>query len=157
MLDFFIDTIIIVSIGKLLVWAMSFYPDIFHDRFSKNSLTYIGIFVYASYYILFEGNNGQTIGKMLTNTKVVDENGTRAHWGHALVRTICRFVPIYDPLSFLWGVGFHDSYSKTIVISNKSMDVGGTNYTLKSILNAIGILMSVLAADVLFSAMVAYS
>ncbi len=70
------------------------------------------------YYIFFETFFGQTIGKFITKTIVVDENGERVTHEVILIRTLCRLIPFYE-FSF-FGIpsrGWHDRISKTYVVS----------------------------------------
>ena len=72
------------------------------------------------YYLLFEFYTGKTIGKLITKTIVVNENGNKPSFNSILWRTLSRIIP-FDGLSFLGSSsGWHDNLSKTIVInSNK--------------------------------------
>ncbi|MBK3517344.1 RDD family protein [Carboxylicivirga marina] len=71
------------------------------------------------YYTLMESLTGRTIGKLLTKTKVVDEDGNKPSFGTAFIRSLCRIVP-FDGLSFLFaGKGWHDAWSNTTVVEVK--------------------------------------
>lgn len=67
-----------------------------------------------SYYFTFEVIRGQTLGKMITNTRVVSKDGTPAGCFKILARSLLRLVPI-DIVSYLFGteLGFHDILSGT--------------------------------------------
>ena len=69
------------------------------------------------YYSFLEAATGRTIGKFITKTKVVDENGKRPDFGTIVLRSLCRFIP-FEPFSFLGAEssGWHDKLSKTWVI-----------------------------------------
>lgn len=72
------------------------------------------------YYTLFEGLFGFTIGKLITNTRVVDEQGNRLPFGRAALRSLCRFIP-FEPFSLLLSDddvrrGWHDSLAKSYVV-----------------------------------------
>jgi uncharacterized RDD family membrane protein YckC len=69
------------------------------------------------YYSLAEGFTGRTLGKWLTNTKVVDSEGRRPDWNKIMLRSLCRLIP-FESLSFLdtTGQGFHDKLTGTRVI-----------------------------------------
>lgn len=72
----------------------------------------------AAYYTLMEGLFGFTLGKLLTNTRVVDEYGRTPGLGRALGRTIARLIP-FEAFSVLFsgeGRGWHDSLARTYVI-----------------------------------------
>lgn len=80
----------------------------------------IGAFI-LSYYFLFEGISGRTVGKYLTGTKVVSEDGGKASFGQVVGRTFCRLIP-FEIFSFLLfddksrPVFWHDSFPKTRVV-----------------------------------------
>ncbi|MBK6979176.1 MAG: RDD family protein [Cytophagaceae bacterium] len=65
----------------------------------------------------------KTLGKFITKTIVLKENGEKPTLSDLLIRSLCRFIP-FDPLSFLYAQytpkGFHDTLSKTIVVVEKS-------------------------------------
>lgn len=70
------------------------------------------------YYSSFEVLTGRTIGKFITKTKVVDENGNSPDFGAIIIRSLCRFIP-FEQFSFLGdtGTGWHDKISKTRVVN----------------------------------------
>lgn len=69
------------------------------------------------YFGLFETLTMRTLGKFVTNTMVVKDDGTRPSDGRIFLRTLCRLIPL-EFLSFLWspGIGLHDSLSRTRVV-----------------------------------------
>ncbi len=60
---------------------------------------------------------GKTIGKLITGTRAVNEDGTPMTAQTVLIRSLCRVVP-FDGLSFI-GNGWHDRWSHTIVIDER--------------------------------------
>ena len=72
------------------------------------------IIFYYFYYFIFELTTGQTIGKMITKTKVVDvKSGNNPDFLKILIRTASRLIPI-DFISYLFSSkGIHDILSKT--------------------------------------------
>lgn len=78
-----------------------------------------GVFylVYLAYYFTFEFFLGQTVGKMITRTKVVDNYQKKPSIIKIILRTLLRLNP-FDYLSYLFGhsLGSHDVISKTILI-----------------------------------------
>jgi uncharacterized RDD family membrane protein YckC len=73
------------------------------------------------YYSFFEMVTGQSPGKMVTGTVVVNEDGTTPDGGRILIRSLCRFIP-FNAFSFLGdGVGWHDTISKTRVVEKSSI------------------------------------
>jgi uncharacterized RDD family membrane protein YckC len=77
----------------------------------------LGLGLFLFYYVLLEGIFGRTLGKLITGTKVVGEDGGKASFGQVLGRTLCRFIP-FELFSVLGeeGRGWHDSIPKTLVI-----------------------------------------
>ncbi|MNE83590.1 RDD family protein [compost metagenome] len=68
------------------------------------------------YFVFFEALIGQTMGKVITRTKVVDYDNQKPSFKRVIGRTLCRFIP-FDQFSFFsGGEGWHDSISKTRVI-----------------------------------------
>ncbi len=85
----------------------------FTGMFSLMGLMWI---LWLAYFTYFEGTSGQTIGKKLTNIKVIKEDGSNCDLGSALVRNILRIV---DHLPFLYILGMI-----LIAISEKKQRVG---------------------------------
>jgi uncharacterized RDD family membrane protein YckC len=78
----------------------------------------INLAISAAYYTLMEGIFGFTLGKLLTNTRVVDEYGRAPGLVRALWRTLARFIP-FEAFSVLFtddGRGWHDSLARTYVV-----------------------------------------
>jgi len=77
----------------------------------------IGFIAGTIYYATLEGISGQSIGKVVTRTKVVTETGEKPDFTTILVRSMCRFIP-FEAFSFLSSnpIGWHDSMSKTRVV-----------------------------------------
>ena len=73
--------------------------------------------MYLLYYIAMEGIFGRTVGKYLTNSFVVDEDGDKPSFVKIIIRSLCRLIPL-EALSFLVSdaVGWHDKLSKTRVV-----------------------------------------
>ena len=80
----------------------------------------LGAIMFLIYYIPQEAFSGRTLGKLITGTKAVSEDGTELTFGQVLGRTLCRFIP-FEAFSFLGGNGrprgWHDKIPKTKVIS----------------------------------------
>ena len=80
----------------------------------------LGIVIILIYYVSQEAFSGRTLGKLITGTKAVKEDGTELSFGQALGRTLCRFIP-FEAFSFFGGNGgprgWHDKIPKTKVIS----------------------------------------
>lgn len=72
--------------------------------------------MYVLYYTVQETFlDGQTLGKRLTGTEVVSIRGANLTFNKALLRSICRLIPV-DPIIALTGRPLHDRLSGTTVV-----------------------------------------
>ncbi|WP_205513510.1 RDD family protein [Longitalea arenae] len=72
--------------------------------------------VTLTYYTIFEAaTKGRTLGKILTNTTAITQDGTPFTFKHALLRTLCRFVP-FEPFSAFGYMPWHDRWTNTVVV-----------------------------------------
>src|SRR5262245_52812303 len=74
--------------------------------------------LFTAYYVVLEATFGWTFAKLITGTRVVDEDGGKPAFMKVLGRSLARSVP-FEPFSFLGqtGVGWHDRWSGTRVVS----------------------------------------
>ena len=81
-----------------------------------------GVITSLGYFVPQEASSGKTLGKLITGTKAVNEDGSKLTFGKAVGRTLCRFIP-FEVFSFLGGQdrpkGWHDRIPKTIVVSTR--------------------------------------
>ncbi len=76
----------------------------------------IVIFNYLVYYTFCEKVfKGYTLGKLITGTRVIREDGQELTFKDAFLRTLSRLVP-FEPFSALGFKPWHDSWTKTIVV-----------------------------------------
>lgn len=74
---------------------------------------YIGM---LAYYTLSEGLlKGRTVGKYITGTKAVKEDGSPITLKDAFLRTLCRMVP-FEVFSGFDTMTWHDRWTKTRVV-----------------------------------------
>ena len=72
------------------------------------------ILLYYVYYFTFELTTGQTIGKMITKTKVVNiDKREKLGFKRIFIRTMSRLIPIDFIFYMFSSNGFHDILSKT--------------------------------------------
>lgn len=124
--NYLIDTFVclilyFIAIFILIVACETIYGPDSSDSIDELWLNVFGILVIVVYYIVMEGAFGQTVGKLLTGTKVVDAQGNRAKLGAVTIRSLMRMVPL-EPFSFLGNspLGWHDDVSKTLVVKSRS-------------------------------------
>ena len=80
------------------------------------ALSYIILILnYLVYYTLCEKLfKGQTLGKLITGTKALRTDGQELTFRDALLRSLCRLVPLEMFSGF--GVPWHDSWTNTMVV-----------------------------------------
>ena len=131
-LNYIIDLIIIyliifmigiaLAILALLTGSQSLL-DWFTDE-SKVLKDYLLFFsVWIPYYTFFERYTSRTVGKFITKTMVVNEDGSKIDFGTAFKRTLCRIIP-FEPFSMLGGNarGWHDSIPDTYVVRKEAFE-----------------------------------
>ena len=79
--------------------------------------TVLALLIVPVYYIVMEFRFQQTIGKMATNTKVIDPHGNPPSLSSIVIRTLVRYVP-FEFLTFIDSpiCGWQDKWSKTYVV-----------------------------------------
>tara|TARA_B100000768_G_scaffold34234_1_gene32790 strand:- start:31135 stop:31527 length:393 start_codon:yes stop_codon:yes gene_type:complete len=105
--NFLIDSILFYIIILVISILLKEYVE-------RQNLKYLMILFYYLYYFILELTIGQTIGKIITKTRVVTvDNNEKPSFTKIFVRTISRLIPI-DLISYLFSSnGIHDSLSKT--------------------------------------------
>lgn len=79
-------------------------------------LTLISFFLY---YVYLEYKYQKTLGKFLTKTTVVMNDGRKPELNEIFIRTACRLIP-FDRISYLFTKnGFHDRLSNTTVVKDE--------------------------------------
>ena len=110
LLNYLVDLFIIY-----IFWAMVF--TMIGSEYNSATIFYAVMFFY---YFILELSFGQTIGKLVSKTKVVHKNGGKAGFMKILLRSFWRLIPI-DAFSYLFGteIGMHDALSSTRLTSVK--------------------------------------
>ena len=79
-------------------------------------LSYFTIFLYYSVFEYY--SKGKTLGKYITKSRALREDGSVMKFSDCALRSVCRFIP-FDRLSFLGSNrGWHDRFSKTMVVED---------------------------------------
>lgn len=107
-INFALDLLVIIIISLILRAILGSQPDI----------RIVAFFVFLLYYISMENIWGQTVGKMVTRTMVINSENGKPGFLMIIFRTILRLNP-FDYLSYLFGsdLGSHDTLSKTRVVN----------------------------------------
>jgi len=77
--------------------------------------------IWIPYYTLFEKLSSRTVGKFVTKTMVVNEDGSPISFETAFKRTLCRIIP-FEAFSFFGSGarGWHDSIPDTYVVQKEA-------------------------------------
>ncbi len=112
-----VDTIVFYIFAILLgglIGATS--PELVDDA-SFNAMSYvISISIFLIYFTAFEFlTNGRTLGKFITGTRAVKEDGSALQIGDAFKRALSRIVP-FEAFSGFADRPWHDSWTDTTVV-----------------------------------------
>ena len=86
--------------------------------FMQSAIGYmLSVTISLLYFGVLEATTSRTLGKLVTGTKVVNENGGAPTTGQILGRTFCRLIP-FEAFSFFGTPtrGWHDKIPKTYVV-----------------------------------------
>lgn len=131
-LNFLIDNLLMryglsyitgIGVGMLLG---TFFPEYImrvaetQDQLDIIFLSYIvGMFNYLFYYTICEkAFKGYTLGKLITGTRAIRNDGQELTFKDALLRTLSRIVP-FEAFSALGGTPWHDTWTKTRVVKSR--------------------------------------
>jgi uncharacterized RDD family membrane protein YckC len=109
---------LLIDIGVVIFLIVIFNKIIYHHSI----FSYFGLFkildlaVIFAYFYGLENSVGQTVGKMITKTKVVNLDGGKPTTQQMLVRTFSRIIPL-EPVLLIGGKWLHDSLSQTRVVN----------------------------------------
>ena len=94
--------------------------DLFGDEGNWGAIYLIAIINHLVYYSICEKVfKGHTIGKLITGTRVIREDGEELTFKDAFLRSLSRLVP-FEALSIWFGSGlWHDTWTKTKVIKTR--------------------------------------
>jgi uncharacterized RDD family membrane protein YckC len=128
-----IDTIVMrfvlsFATAKLLVFVLNtISPNLSYKLFVEDSdkvnlfiaAYLITIINYLFYYTFCEKVfNGYTLGKLVTGTRAVREDGQELTFRNAILRSLCRMVP-FEPFSGFGGHPWHDNWTGTMVVKSR--------------------------------------
>ena len=118
----FVNLIIDTTIYYLVATFIMIIINNVAENFKEKSI-YTYLIMYGShfaYYSLMEHfADGKTVGKFITNTRVLTETRELPSLQTTMLRSVCRLIP-FEAFSNLGEPprGWHDSFSKTYVIND---------------------------------------
>ncbi len=123
LIDLIIVYIIVIGLGIVYLLINPAAIDDIDDNTAGNNLLdrLLFLIVYGIIMGIVEGiGKGKTIGKLITGTRAINEDGSRITFSTGFVRGLCRAVP-FNQLSALGSPSYpwHDKWTNTIVIDEK--------------------------------------
>lgn len=111
----------VVAIVALLLGTNTIVEKLQNINTLESYLIFFSIFI--PYYSVLENKTSRTIGKYITKTMVVMEDGSKPDFGTTLRRTLCRIIP-FEAFSFLgsYSRGWHDSIPDTYVVRKDAFE-----------------------------------
>ena len=92
------------------------------DFLEETNSNLLSVIIMLIYFVSQEALDGRTLGKRITGTIAVNEDGSELTFDKAFARTLCRLIP-FEAFSFLGGQGrpkgWHDRIPNTKVISTR--------------------------------------
>lgn len=116
-----VSFIVGILFGAVIATAIYNYNDGVSDnlRYMQLYLMLGWILIIVAYYTLFEFfAKGRTLGKMVTGTVAVREDGSNLTFKDAFLRTLCRFIP-FEVFSAFGYRPWHDTLTRTMVIKRR--------------------------------------
>lgn len=112
LVDLIVSILIFYPMFEALIYT---HPQYFASEAYMLLASSIRLIIYYSFY---EAVLGATPGKLLTETRVTNEDGTQPSFGSIFIRTVSRLVP-FEAFSFFANDGWHDKWSNTIVVKEE--------------------------------------
>jgi uncharacterized RDD family membrane protein YckC len=134
LVNFIIDMIIVSIVntvigGMIQMMVLAAYISDMESNPSDIGIT-LGIIVtiylvqfglFLGYYTVCEKMmNGRTVGKLVTGTMALREDGAPLTWKNAILRSLCRIIPFEPIVAIFTNYPWHDDFTRTVVIK-KSM------------------------------------
>ncbi|MCB0762824.1 MAG: RDD family protein [Flavobacteriales bacterium] len=127
--NYLLDLIGVYVTMIILVFVTAFAgildPHMFDESNNPGTSNLLGYLIggvsLVGYYTLLEyTSKGKSLGKLITRTRAISEDGQKLTLTQALLRSLCRLVP-FEQFSFLGGTtrGWHDRWTNTRVIKDK--------------------------------------
>lgn len=119
----YILVIVFAAVTTLVALLLNPEAGNIFENISDGVSMLIFILISIIYYLIFEGFFSRSVAKFITNTIVVNEDGSEPDFLTILKRTLCRFIP-FDAFSYLGGQsrGWHDSIPNVYVVRRKDFE-----------------------------------
>ena len=119
---------------NLFVWAILKFSIVIRERFVLYLVVYVTYIIADFIFIagLETATGGKTIGKFLTQTRAMYDDGRKLTLKGATLRYLSRLVP-FEPFSALGTPSYpwHDRWTKTVVIDENLTTIPPQDYWTK--------------------------
>ena len=94
----------------------------FADPSSINVVLYLmNLLIFVLYYTIMEGAlKGRTIGKLITGTVAMREDGSKLTWKNAFFRSLVRVIPFEPLVALFTNYPWHDDFTNTVVVKKQA-------------------------------------
>lgn len=113
---YLIDYVIMLGISFVFAFAGVFASTSTSSNGIELLFNFAGLIITLLYYFISELTLGTTVGKMATNSIVINEYGEKPPGETLFIRSACRLIP-FEAFSCLGERGWHDTLSKTFVVT----------------------------------------
>ncbi len=127
LIDFIVQVVVYILFGIVLIIIASLLGiEGIEDKLDNTNRIedyIIGAIITIIYYVPLESFTSRTVGKFITGTIVVMEDGSKPNSSVILKRTFYRLLP-FNTLTFFGSPsrGWHDSKSETYVVNKKEFE-----------------------------------
>ncbi len=127
LLNYIIDIVVfmvILLLMTMIILLINPNTSIFYDIESSPPILFELFYLFLYGLIMFLSEyltKGRSVGKYITGTQVVRDDGLALTPSDFLKRNSIRLLP-FEVLSFLGNSGWHDKFSKTTVVNKKGYE-----------------------------------
>lgn len=123
---YLVDSLVIFVLTMFMIQVFSiggYYMTYEFGPLKVNFNNWNRVLISGLYYVLFEFYLHKSLGKFVTKTIVVDEQGQFLSLKKTIIRTLCRLIP-FEGFSCLLNpsIGWHDQISKSFVIYESELE-----------------------------------
>lgn len=115
---YLLDLVILYAINFAVGFAIGILNPELVMRMPDSVWYLIGWLIVVAYYFIMESTTQRTIGKLATDTVVIDVYGNKPSPATLLGRSFARIIP-FEALSCLGERGWHDTLSGTYVVTKQ--------------------------------------
>ena len=112
----FLATMLLLGVLAAVAGASEGLSEFLDSIPGKLFLYLIAFGLLVTFFTVIEGaSKGRSLGKLITGTVAIRDDGATITWKDAFMRSLCRIIP-FEMFSGLSGYPWHDKLSKTIVV-----------------------------------------